>query len=60
MTSTDGGDVTRAELVEEAERIAALTCRELELVVAEVEALDREGRRVVLIDWLTGRVERDQ
>jgi hypothetical protein len=52
--------VTRAELVEEAERISALTCRELELVVAEVEALDREGRRIVLIDWLTGRVERDQ
>jgi hypothetical protein len=38
----------------EAEHVAALTCQEVDLVLAQVEALDRDGRRLMLIDWLSG------
>jgi len=46
--------VTHAELMAEAEHVAALTCQQVDLVLAQVEALDRDGRRLMLIDWLSG------
>jgi hypothetical protein len=36
----------------EAEFIARVTCRQIELVLIEVETLDRAGRRVMLIGKL--------
>ncbi|HEY5305187.1 MAG TPA: hypothetical protein VIJ52_00770 [Pseudolabrys sp.] len=44
-------------LIAEAERIAALTCQQIDRVLAQVEALDRAGRQVTLLDWLTGEIE---
>ena len=41
----------------EARYIAALTCQQVEVVLAEVEALDRTGCRIMLVDWLTGEIE---
>jgi hypothetical protein len=41
----------------EAQYIARVTCRQIELVLIEVEALDRAGRRIMLVDWMTGEIE---
>jgi len=49
--------MTRAELMVEAQYIARVTCRQIELVLIEVEALDRAGRRIMLVDWMTGEIE---
>jgi hypothetical protein len=48
---------SHVELLVEAERVAALTCQQVDLVLAQVEALERAGRRVMLVDWLTGEIE---
>jgi hypothetical protein len=53
----DGDAMTRAELMVEAQYIARVTCRQIELVLIEVEALDRAGRRIMLVDWMTGEIE---
>jgi hypothetical protein len=50
--------MTREELLKEAAYIARVTYRPFEDVLREVEQLDRMGRRFMLIDWLTGRIER--
>jgi hypothetical protein len=52
--------MTREQLIEEARHTAAVTCREVELVLAEVVELDREGRKILLVDWMTGLQIADQ
>jgi hypothetical protein len=39
-------------MIAEAQYIARVTCRQVELVLIEVETLDRAGRRVMLIGKL--------
>ena len=44
-------------IMAEAQYIACVTCQQVDPVLAQVEALDRAGRRIMLVDWTTGEIE---